>query len=80
MYSYFGPAHMTGHAVSVQNSAMMPYSRLLRHRQARNEGQPQAGAAPARGQRRAHFVEEIDRIHSEPLIHVLAVRECDGIM
>ena len=30
MYSYFGPAHMTGHACSVQNSAMIPYSRLLR--------------------------------------------------
>ena len=79
MYSYFGPAHMTGHAVSVQNSAMMPYSRLLRHeRHAR--GQPQAGAAATRGQRRAHFVKKVDRIDSEPLIHVLAVRECDGIM
>ena len=53
MYSYFGPAHMTGHAVSVQNSAMMPYSRLLRH--SATQGVSRRQARRPRGDSGAHI-------------------------
>ena len=70
-YSYFGPADIVGQLSGVQNSVKIPYSTLT----VGTHGNISVRRAPARP---LTFVVELDCVHGEPLVEVLAARQLDG--